>query len=407
MYSKLWGVRAGYLPRSEKELRAWLRTLEQRVAEQKAPRKRSVTALGELLQRDGVVRMYVNEMIDEVPPEHRTVDDVPELLAHLDYILGMAPQWEEDPDKRNFFPMSSLFNYMMITNAGYAAFRNGAFNDALLVILREWCDFLDSESSTYVLNEDEHGWLSKSAYEYSKLGEYVIPDRSAPHWGWRSWNDFFHREIQPARRPVAHPDDPRVIVSPNDGSVYRIRRDVQAEDQFWLKNEPYSLHDMLAGSHYLDRFVGGDVFQSYLSGADYHRWHAPVDGVVRHAELVPGLTFSNLESAGEDIKGIKSQAYYTAVNARGLTFIESDDPKLGIVCVIPVGITEISSITLTARRGDRVKKGDQLGYFSYGGSTVAIVFQRGAIDRFTVKEPEDPEEQTVPIEVNAQIATAR
>jgi phosphatidylserine decarboxylase len=128
------------------------------------------------------------------------------------------------------------------------------------------------------------------------------------------------------------------------------------------------------------------VFQSYLSGAEYHRWHAPVDGVVRDAVVVDGLMFSNLV---KDITGVASQAYYTAVNTRGLTFIEADDASIGVVCVMPVGITEISSMTLTAGAGDRVKKGDQLGYFSFGGSTVAALFEGRAIDRFLVKAPPD------------------
>lgn len=405
---------AGTLP-SQAAARAWRRALKQKIAAKHKHRetppdsvKRSVVALKKLIESDGIVRMYVEQMIEAVAPDDRVVEDIPELLAHLDHILEIAPEWEENPHHRVFFPVSALFSDMMITTPGEAAFRNVAFNGAIREVLREWCDFLDSENSLYVLNKGPHGWLSPNAIEYNKLHDFEIPDQSpdAPHWGWTSFNAFFHREIMPKERPINGKDDPKVIVSANDGAVYKIARGVKALDQFWIKGEPYSLNNMLDSGDYLDRFTGGDVFQSYLSGADYHRWHSPIDGTVRHANVVEGLMFSNLEWAGDDIKGVKSQGFYTAVNTRGLTFIESNDPTIGIVCCMPVGITEISSISLTAGRGDRVKKGDQLGYFSYGGSSVALIFQKGAINHFTVESPKDPTTETIPIKVNAQIAVA-
>jgi phosphatidylserine decarboxylase len=408
-YQSLWGVRARYLPATLQHLRAWHEGVREAVARRKAeapvgPRVGAVSRLQRDLQRSGVLRMYVEEMIAGVP--NNGVKGIPDLLDQLEHVVRLTPHWEADPNKRNFFPLSALFAEMMMDPAGEAAFRYPPFNDAIRAVLQQWCAFLDSGDSCDTLNEGDHGWLCPAAAEYNQLDHFVIPDRSAPHWGWKSYNDFFHREIQPAVRPIAGPGDPRVIVSPNDGTVYRIAHGVEPSQRFWAKDEPYSLHDMLDGSDLLDRFIGGHVFQSYLSGADYHRWHAPVDGVVRDAYVIEGLMFSNLVN---DISGVASQAYYTAVNTRGLTFIEADDPAIGMVCVMPVGITEVSSIALTARTGARVRKGDQLGCFSFGGSSIAVLFERAAIDHFTVAAPHDlsDPQQQVKIAVNAQIAVAR
>src|SRR6185503_18191981 len=177
--------------------------------------------------------------------------------------------------------------------------RNEEFNKALRKVLKEWCDFLDSDKSLYVLNTGEDGWLSRSAFWYNKLYEFVIPDRSAPHWGFASYNAYFHRQIKSEWRPVEGPGDPKVIVSANDGKVYNIANNVKPTDTFWLKGQPYSLVNMLNNEH-VERFIGGDVFQSFLSGADYHRWRSPIDGVVRKAQIVDGLMFSDAESAGFD-----------------------------------------------------------------------------------------------------------
>jgi phosphatidylserine decarboxylase len=430
-YQQLYGTLGGYLPPDREALHAW--HLEVKAAVQRsravvqqsrmapaapaAPRRRdpAVEALAQEIEASGVLRMLVTEMIDQAPKDKRVIENVSELLDHLDFITHLAPQWEADKNKRVFFPMSALFAEMMMDPAGEDAFRYPPFNDAIRAILRSWCGYLDSVASRHVLNTGPNGWLCTDAYKYNQLQEFVIPDPNAPYWGWESYNAFFHREIKAAQRPVSAPNDPKVIVSPNDGTLYRIAKNVQATDSFWLKGEPYSLRDMLGGTGYLERFVGGYVFQSYLSGADYHRFHAPVDGMVLDAVVVNGLMFSNLVN---DISGVASQAYYTAVNTRGLTFIKADDPAIGVVCVMPVGITEVSSMTLTARPGTHVRKGDQLGYFSFGGSTVAVLFEARAIKSFLVSPPPDhplagrqpvaaPAAPAVQVLVNAAIAQAR
>jgi len=95
------------------------------------------------------------------------------------------------------------------------------------------------------------------------------------------------------------------------------------------------------------------------------------------------------------------------VNTRGLVFVESPDPAIGMVCVIPIGITEISSVSFSVKQGDKVAKGDELGYFSYGGSSMAVVFQPKAIKCFTVPQNTSGNQDSgPPIFVNAQIAIA-
>ncbi len=409
-YRRLVGRFAGYLPRDRAAVDRWQRALVQQLEPGVRRYQPSVQALAQLIESNGIVRMYVDQMIDAVPPAHKAIRDSGQLLAALDRIITTAPLFDTDVKNGNFFPMSSLFVYMMMTVPGEAAFRYAAFNDALRAILQAWCHFLDGAESRYVLNTSDQGWLCPAAYVYNKLDEFVIPDRSAPHAGFASFNAYFHRQVRLALRPIAAPSDPQVVVSANDGTVYAIARAVKAQDQFWLKGQPYSLVNMLNGSEYVSRFIGGDVFQSFLSGADYHRWRAPIAGVVRHAEVVNGLMFSDAESAGADpTAGTYSQGYEASVNTRGLVYIESPDPRLGMVCVIPIGITEISSVTIDVKRGDVVKKGDELGHFSYGGSSMCLVFQRGAIDHFTVSAPPpggNPDDGPK-IQVNAQVAVAR
>lgn len=435
-YESLFARRAGYLPADRRKLHPWHRRLEKDVREA-GERKlhRSVRHMAELIERDGIVRMYVDEMLVQqlflrdpegkpIPPSS-VIKDIPDLLAKLNYIVTYAPWWS-DP---SHFPMSALFVYVMMTAAGESLFRNTAYNDSLRGILQQWCGYLDSRKSLEVIttseDPDKTGWLSLEAYKGMALWEFEIRSFQRKHWGFKSYNDYFHREILrevtpdqeppagPYReiwsrhtavgdvpRPLAGPDDDRVVVSANDGTIWKIAKDVKAEDRFWLKGQPYSLVNMLHG-HHVPRFVGGHVFQSFLSGSNYHRWHAPITGTVRLAKVVDGLMFSDAESAGWDTSaGTESQGYEASVNTRGLVFIESPHREIGMVCVIPIGITEISSVTITVEKDQEVKKGEELGYFSYGGSTLALVFEPRAIRRFTKNVGET-------VDVNGQIAVAR
>jgi phosphatidylserine decarboxylase len=75
--------------------------------------------------------------------------------------------------------------------------------------------------------------------------------------------------------------------------------------------------------------------------------------------------------------------YNATVNTRTLVLIDGP-PRVGTVCVIPIGITEVSAITIGPKPGDKVAKGQELGAFSFGGSTLCTVFQKGKIKEFVV-----------------------
>ncbi|MFD5438521.1 phophatidylserine decarboxylase associated domain-containing protein [Kitasatospora sp. NPDC127067] len=402
-YRNSFGRAAGYLPADRTVVHAWLDELggyvERQRAQRAVVRHDSVAGLARLIDRDPVVRMYVSLMIEQAKEFKKDgVRDIPDLLDHLDTIVTWAPRYTD----KIHFPMSALFVDMMYTPAGQAVFRNRDLNRALVGILREWCTYLDSPASREVLTTGQ--WLSPDARQKLKLDDFDV-DFTQPYGGLASFNDFFHRQIRPEKRPIAGSTDPKVIVAPNDGSVVKIQRNVQRSDEFWIKGQRYSLYDMLDGSDLTDGFVGGDVYQSFLSGGDYHRWHTPVGGTVISARVVDGLTFTELESAGFDPDaGTQSQIYEASVNARALIFVKSPDP-IGVVCVMPIGITEISSLTIGVMPGQKVDKGDELGYFSYGGSSMVLVFQPGAVAAFDV-----PDNTTGDMEkgqwcaVNSQIA---
>ncbi len=377
----------------------WQQHLIEVTSQNPEPFKPPVQSLAQYLNcgtSDSTARQYASQMIAEYRAylkdqgylqEGQGFQTVDQWLAAINYVIQRAPAYNEPPYGQRQFPMSSLFVFMMFMPSGAALFQLKQFNILLTAVLQTWCTYLDTSDSRNVLTDKANGWLTTDAQSTLCLKQSAnYQKKDEPYWGFTSFNDFFHRQYQlDTYRPLDGPDDDKVIVSANDGTVYRIARDIKLCDTFWTKGQNYSLTDMLNGSPYTESFIGGDVLQSFLAGSDYHRWHAPISGTVLEARVIPGLMFSELLSEGFDLSaGTKSQGYEAMVNTRGLIVIENS--SIGKVAALPIGITEISSITINVRPGDHVEKGQEIGYFSYGGSSMALVFQQGMVKEFTAKE---------------------
>jgi phosphatidylserine decarboxylase len=318
----------------------------------------------------------------------------------------MAPEFG---DAMVATPLGAILDWTMGTPAGFAAFRDPRVNTMLKKILTAWCEFLSSADSLYVLNDSPSGWKCDQAQRAVGMQQYEH-DPDHEHWGFASWNDFFTRRFKDGERPVDSPDDDKVIVSACESTPYGISTDVQRQDRFWIKSQPYSLQDLLAGDDSVDQFVGGTVYQAFLSATNYHRWHSPVAGTIVRAFVQAGTYYSEADSEGADaVEPMNSQSYLAHVAARAVILIEADDPVIGLMGVVLVGMSDVSSCMIhsTLTPGYHLDKGEELGYFQYGGSTHCLVFRPGAIADFTlaaIPQPNDP--QAPLVLVRSKLATA-
>lgn len=157
--------------------------------------------------------------------------------------------------------------------------------------------------------------------------------------------------------------------------TYKVSTSVKARDKFWVKGQPYSVKDMLANDPLHEEFIGGTVYQAFLSALSYHRWHSPINGTIKKAYVVDGTYFS--EPLFEDFEAQKnegndenqyakkgeniSQEYLSVMATRAIIFIEADNPKIGLMAFMGIGMVEVSTCEITVKEGEKVKKGDQLG----------------------------------------------
>ena len=397
----------------QRVLDRWLASTAAQSSDRK-PLHPEVLELKRAIEANPELFMLFNEMFSQIPakPEFSITPtgskqprDYLQALQMINEVLTTAPSFAKND--LIGFPINAILNWSMGTEAGSIAFLDPQVNSAIKKILNRWAAYLRSEASTSVLNTDPvTGWLGRDAMEaMPNFVEDFISDPSLPHYGFKSWDDFFTRQYRPGRRPVVEPTNNNVIANSCESAPYRLSRNVQLTDTFWVKAQPYSLLHIFKDEALANQFVGGTVYQGFLSALSYHRWHSPVSGTIRSTSVIDGSYYAAARSEGFDpASPNQSQGYLPQVASRGIVLIEADNPDIGLMAVVYVGMSEVSSNEFTVKPGQRVAKGDQLGMFHYGGSTHLLVFRPGVNLEFDFRD-QTPGLDTHNIPVRSRIAT--
>lgn len=374
-----------WLPSDQVVLDQWMAKLISEVDSNTTELLPVVEEFKNLIESDPEIYMLFNQMFVQLPnkapynndPSGKPqVRDYKHMLQLINHVMTHAPEFNKTGLVG--FPINAILDWPMGTPAGTAVFLNDKVNHQLKKLLNEWAIFLGSADSRAVLNDDpQTGWFGKDAQEaMPTFVEDFICDPKLPFYGFTSWDNFFTREFREGRRPVASPEDNTIIVNACESAPYRIAKNVKQYDNFWIKAQPYSLEHMMAGDPLVEQFVGGTVYQAFLSALAYHRWHSPVSGKIVKTVVLDGSYYAEALSEGFDPSGPnESQAYITEVATRALIFIEADNPDIGLMCVMFVGMAEVSTCDIRVYEGQHINKGDQLGMFHFGGSTHCLFFR--------------------------------
>ena len=287
----------------------------------------------------------------------------------------------------------------------------------------EWGNFLDTPESRQYLD----------SFKYAP--EYAWQDYEKPPEEYESFNAFFARKFKDIdiQRPVAQPDNDRVIVFPAESTFVGqwtvstpVGEPLPAPAYIVVKHIEWTIEELLQDSEYGNDFQGGIFCHSFLNTYDYHRLHTSVAGTVLEAKFIPGQVYLevNLQEQGEtDENGnlartVIPQRYlnaedptgYQFVQCRGLLVLES---AIGKVAILPMGMAQVSSVVFVtpeaegqtpivltpeekagldywqqvdllnekirnALVGKSLKKGEAFSFFQFGGSDCVMVFERKA-----------------------------
>jgi phosphatidylserine decarboxylase len=201
----------------------------------------------------------------------------------------------------------------------------------------------------------------------------------------KSFNDFFTRELRPGARPLDTATTS--LVSPADGAISQLGK-IQDGRIFQAKGQDFSLLELLGGNQQrAAEFTNGQFATVYLSPRDYHRVHMPISGTLREMVYVPGALFSVNQTTAANVPRLF---------ARNERLVAIFDTEIGPMAMVLVGAMIVAAIETVwsgritpAERTLRVfdyrnpgpvtlNKGDEMGRFLLG-STVILCFGENAL----------------------------
>ncbi|WP_186646061.1 phosphatidylserine decarboxylase [Fluviispira vulneris] len=187
---------------------------------------------------------------------------------------------------------------------------------------------------------------------------------------YHSFNDFFARKLHPRARPINRLTNS--VISPGDGRLLVFPK-ISETTLSYVKWAPIQLIDLFQGNESLvERYKNGSCAILRLCPSDYHRFHFPVSGKAGITKTVPGLLHSVNPYA------LEQQIPVYCMNKRTLCELDSD--QFGKVLLMEVGALFVGTIVQTYRPAMQVEKGDEKGYFKFGGSTCILFFENGIME---------------------------
>ncbi len=198
---------------------------------------------------------------------------------------------------------------------------------------------------------------------FHKLNVNEIRD---PIDSFKNFNQFFYRKLKPDARPVSSPDDPTVLVSGADCRMMAFDK-VEDATRIWIKGRGFSVEQLLGPSYkdQVDSYRGGALCIFRLAPQDYHRFHCPADALVAKITELEGELFTVNPMA------IRSAIDVYGTNARAV--VEFHSPQFGRFFAVCIGAMMVGSWEFTVKVGDFVKRGDEFGFFKFGGSTIVCL----------------------------------
>lgn len=390
------------LSNNKHQIHTWLQHLKQVAHNHPTPLIAPIKALGELVKQDKQLLLLSKQMFclpqqtQQLQLSELVIQSFDEFLVVLDAVMTQAPPYirsnnmaTEALNPCGFIglPINALLTCITTPIASQSFFANVIVAQQFKKILACWSIYLSNEASRNVLVQDQLdqdpqqlAWLNPIVQKHlieivcqasfdPALKEFPFEhffecDPNDKCYGFQSWDDFFTRKFTATIRPIAAGED--VIVNPCESAPLQVVENVEQNATFWLKGHPYSLQNMMNFDPLAEQFTGGTVYQAYLNALSYHRWHSPVSGTIKKIDIVNGRY---------DLASKSALPLLTAIATRAIIFIESDNPYIGLMCFIAVGIADVSSCDVTVSQGQHVEKGEQLGMFHCGGSAHCLIFK--------------------------------
>ena len=236
-------------------------------------------------------------------------------------------------------------------------------------VYRTMIELTNSKTTSKMLQHIMTSPISKSFIpSYKQFYEINTKEVSQSIDKFTSLQNFFTRELIETARLID--TNPHHIVSPVDAKIESFGEITPAQ-QFVVKGKNYSLRDLLGKDEHAAHYKNGQYIIFYLSPADYHRMHSPVDGTVLRQYVLGNRSYP------VNKLGLTYGKQPLSHNYRLVTELQS---TCGRTAFIKVGAMFVNSIKLT-NTTERWVKGEEVGYFEFG-STVIMLFKKDCVTFF-------------------------
>lgn len=189
---------------------------------------------------------------------------------------------------------------------------------------------------------------------------------------YKNFNEFFYRKLKPEARIINPEID--VLSSPADGRVF-IYENIETDKIVEIKGMAFNLAQLVGSEESISEYNKGTMIIVRLNPTDYHRFHFPDSGIPGKTKEIKGAYYSVNTGVLDRIDNIYLK------NKRTVT--EFNTENFGKVLYMEIGATFVGTIVQTFESGKKVVKGEEKGYFKFGGSTVIIFLKK---DTFTPDE---------------------
>jgi len=219
-----------------------------------------------------------------------------------------------------------------------------------------------------------YGWWQKQSWTKKKIKPFIdhyhVNDSEflKPIKEFTSFNDFFCRKLKKSARPIC--SDLNRLSAPADGRYLVIPQIAQAEG-FFVKGKKFTLQSLLKDQALANAYQEGSMVIARLCPTDYHRFHFPADCSASKAQHLDKMLWSVNPIA------VKQNISIFTENKRVITTLTTD--TFGEVLFIEVGATNVGTIHQTYKPNQPNKKGDEKGFFSFGGSSLILLFKQNSI----------------------------
>lgn len=219
-----------------------------------------------------------------------------------------------------------------------------------------------------------YGWRMDRTSSRKKIAPFIeeygldVSEFASSPEQFQTFNEFFFRKLKSAARPID--TRPSSIVFPADGRHLCVP-DLSQCDGLFVKGEMFGLPTLLGDDTLANRYAGGSLLLSRLCPVDYHRFHFPIGGVPSESRLINGPLYSVNPIA------LRQNIQILATNKRVLTELVTE--SCGTVLLIEIGATCVGGICQTYKPDVPVAKGDEKGYFRFGGSSTIVIFEPGRV----------------------------